>query len=70
MLFGRIKRQTRQSVCRYEEHSGYESEYARRELCWTRIGLLACSFLLAVLVITIVEAPCTGSIKVSCNCKQ
>lgn len=54
MLFGKNKRRTRQAVCRYKDELEYESEYARRELHWTRIGLLACSFLLVVLVTIIV----------------
>lgn len=52
MLFGKNQEQIRGSADRYELQC--ENEYARRELRWTRIGLLLCSILLAVLVTFIV----------------
>lgn len=54
MLFSKNQEQISGSAYRYGHELQCENEYARRELCWTRIGLLLCSILLAVLVTFIV----------------
>ena len=54
MLSGKKQKLIRTSAYRYEDELQCENKFARRELRWTRVGLLLCATLLAVLVIIIV----------------
>lgn len=54
MLSGKNQKLIRTSAYQYEDELQYENKFARRELRWTRVGLLLCATLLAVLVIIIV----------------
>ena len=54
MLSGKKQKLIRTSAYRYEDELQCENKFARRELWWTRIGLLLCAALLVVLVIIVV----------------
>ena len=54
MLSGKKQKLIRTSAYRYEDELQCENKFARRELRWTRVGLLLCAALLAVLVIIVV----------------
>ena len=54
MLSGKKQKLIRTSAYRYEDELQCENKFARRELRWTRIGLLLCAALLVVLVIIVV----------------